>query len=404
MTNRLMLAVFWCLFVSWSVPAATYLEQKPLLDVVKTGVQNVRDGGDMPLPVITWGGDIATVLANGAVAAGNGASAPTTPGSIFGKEGLKFKLFREDVFAKQVEMYMKGETAYLRGTLGQINLAAEVLSADPRVKPVVIVQLTWSTGGDCLQVKSGINTATDLKGKTIVLQQYGPHVDYLTTVFADFGIKDAQVKWVKDITGSSESPDAAFRSDPSVQAAFVISPDAATLSGTGGEKSVAGSRTLLSTKTANRIIADVYAVRTDYFESHREQVEKFVHGLLKAAEETQAIFQNPDPKDPKFKNLAGAAGLILIDNKDDSETIKGLYGDCEFVGYVGNVKFFNNPNEPRRFEALVQDIQSAFANVGLLKSKPGLAAAQGSFTMRHCPVWPARISKGRSFSGILLHM
>ena len=52
----------------------------------------------------------------------------------------------------------------------------------------------------------------------------------------------------------------------------VIVPDALALTsngtvGTGSEASVRGAKILLSTKTANRIIADVYAVRSDYFRS-----------------------------------------------------------------------------------------------------------------------------------------
>ena len=65
----------------------------------------------------------------------------------------------------------------------------------------------------------------------------------------------------------------------------MIIPDALALTsngtvGTGAEDSVKGARILLSTKTANRIIADVYAVRADYFESNRAAVERFVRGLI----------------------------------------------------------------------------------------------------------------------------
>ena len=69
----------------------------------------------------------------------------------------------------------------------------------------------------------------------------------------------------------------------------MIIPDALALTssgtiGTGAEDSVKGARILLSTKTANRIIADVYAVRSDYFESNRAEVEKFVQGLIQGEE------------------------------------------------------------------------------------------------------------------------
>jgi ABC-type nitrate/sulfonate/bicarbonate transport system substrate-binding protein len=110
---------------------------------------------------------------------------------------------------------MRGDSAYLRCTLGMLNQAIEALD-DPRVKPVVIGQLTYSVGGDVLVVKSSIKTPADLEGKTIVLQAYGPHVDYLTRVLSDAGIalSDVKIKWVKDLTGPTTArrrPFAAIR-------------------------------------------------------------------------------------------------------------------------------------------------------------------------------------------------
>jgi ABC-type nitrate/sulfonate/bicarbonate transport system substrate-binding protein len=69
----------------------------------------------------------------------------------------------------------------------------------------------------------------------------------------------------------------------------MISPDAAEITsngtvGTGAEKSVKGAHILMSTKTASRIIVDVYAVRSDYFQAHKDEVVKFAHALLMAQE------------------------------------------------------------------------------------------------------------------------
>ncbi len=182
--------------VSTHAAATTYIDSPPLLKVIRQGVVPVREGGAMQLPIITWGGDIATILANGS-------TINTAAGSIFDGQGLKFRLKREDDFTGQVGDYIRGDSAYLRCTLGMLNQAIEALD-DPRVKPVVIGQLTYSVGGDVLVVKSGIKTPADLKGKTIVLQAYGPHVDYLTRVLADANIalSDVKIKWVKDLTAS----------------------------------------------------------------------------------------------------------------------------------------------------------------------------------------------------------
>ncbi|HEU0202768.1 MAG TPA: hypothetical protein VFR86_20345, partial [Burkholderiaceae bacterium] len=118
--------------------AVQYVTPVPLAKSVTTPVGNVQPG-PVQVPVITWGGDIATVHANGNAAV-------TTANSVFGKLGLQLRLVREDVFSKQLEAYLAGRSPYLRGTMGMINMAAEAAARDPRTKPVVIYQMTWSAG------------------------------------------------------------------------------------------------------------------------------------------------------------------------------------------------------------------------------------------------------------------
>ena len=354
--------------------AAKYVDSPPLTQVVKAQVIPVREGGATQLPIITWGGDIATILANGS-------SVTTAPRSLFDVQGLKFSLKREDVFTEQLKSYIRGESPYLRCTLGMLNQAAELLQ-DPRVKPIVVGQLTYSVGGDVLVVKSDVKTLADLKGKTIVLQAYGPHVDFLTLTLANAGValSDVSIKWTKDLTGTDDSPAAALRSDPTISAAFVISPDAAELTsngavGTGAEKSVKGARTIFSTKTASRIIVDVYAVRSDYFQAHRPEVEKFVHVLLMAQEQLATLMRDSNTRKTEFNQLMSASGKILLDSEQAVADVKGLYGDCEYVGYVGNVNTFANPTFSRRFAVLQDEIQAGLIGLGLLSSKVAIETA-----------------------------
>ena len=354
--------------------ATKYIDSPPLAKVIKQGVVPVREDGAMQLPIITWGGDIATILANGS-------AKNTVAGSIFDSQGMKFSLKREDDFTKQIGAYIRGDSAYLRCTLGMLNQAIEALE-DPRVKPVVIGQLTYSVGGDVLVVKSNIKTPADLKGKTIVLQAYGPHVDYLTRVLSDAGINlsDVKIKWVKDLTGSDDSPAAALRSDPSIDAAFMISPDAAEITsngsvGTGAEKSVKGAHVLMSTKTASRIIVDVYAVRSDYFQTHKTEVASFAHALLMAQEKLAILMRDSAAQKAQYNQLMTAAATILLDSPQAVADVKGLYGDCEYVGFVGNVNTFTSQTFPRRFSVLQDEIQSGLMGLGLIGSKVAVDTA-----------------------------
>ncbi len=353
--------------------APGYVQSPPLTEVVKTGVQPVQPG-PVQVPLITWGGDIATIHANGD-------KAGTAKGSLFDRQGLDLRLVREDKFPRQLADYLSGKTPYLRGTLGMINMAAELLGRDPRTKPVVIAQLTWSAGGDALVVKPGILSAAGLKGKTIALQAYGPHVDYLTKILADAGLSAADVKlrWLPDLTGSDDSPMAALY-EADVDAALVIIPDALALTsngtvGTGAEDSVRGARILLSTKTANRIIADVYAVRSDYLEANRAQVEAFVRGLLQGQERLQALVANRQADQAGYRRSFTAAAELLLDSPQALADTEGLYADAELVGYPGNRDFFANPKFPRSLSKLTAEIQGAFAAIGLMRGQSTLEQA-----------------------------
>ncbi len=341
-------------------------------ELAGTTVRDYKPGKSIKVPVITWGGDIATILANGD-------AKRTRKGSIFAAAGLDLELVREDVFSRQVASYMKGETPYLRGTLGMINMAGELLAADPRTKPVVIYQLTWSAGGDALAVNSKIRTAADLKGKTIGAQAYGPHVYYLSRLLADAGLslKDVTLKWYPDLTGTDNTPMAAMQAGQ-VDAAFVITPDAMLLTsggtvGTGAEGSVRGARILLSTRTANRVISDVYVVRSDYLKNNRSQVEAFVKGLLQGAEKLRQIAGSKGGS--AYKKTFTAAAELLLDSPLAVADAEGLYGDCEFVGWQGNVDFFNNPNFPRSQQHLTGEIQGSLKTLGLLARPTPLAQA-----------------------------
>ena len=361
---RLACVAYFALSTGSAVAQGQFIQSPPLAQSVTTAVGAVALG-PVQVPIITWGGDIATVLANGNAKV-------TSKSSIFGKLGLNLRLFREDVFATQLEAYLSGRSPYLRGTLGMINMATEAANRDPRTRPVAIYQLTWSAGGDALVVKQSIKATRDLRGKTVALQAYGPHVDYLSKILADAGLtpKDVNIRWTADLTGSAKSPAAALR-DAGVDAALVIIPDALALTssgtvGTGAEDSVKGARILLSTKTANRIIADVYAVRSDYLQSNRAEVEKFVQGLLQGEEALRKLVANKQARAAEFKDAMSAAARELLDSAQAVSDAEGMVRDAEFPGVAGNAAFFARTENPRGFATLNKEIQTAFASLGLL--------------------------------------
>lgn len=308
-------------------------------------VQPVSGSGPLQVPYITWGGDVATFLANGDL--------QTQPGSIYQGLGLSLKLTPGDDFPSQVKDYLAGKTPFLRGTVHMLGQASEVLGTDPRTKPVVILQLSWSAG-DHIVARSGIKSLNDLKGKKIACQQGGPHVGLLydSLAAAQLSKDDVQIVWTKGLTG----PDGAaelFRKDNTIDACCVITPDMLGLTGgfdqkgSGAEGTVEGAHVVNSTQQMSRSIADVYAVRKDWYDANKETVQKFVSGYLKASDELVAdrkAFEDSKKMSDKYKKILTTSQRIF--GAEVLPTLEidahGLLLDCTFVGVPGQIAFFRD--------------------------------------------------------------
>jgi ABC-type nitrate/sulfonate/bicarbonate transport system substrate-binding protein/outer membrane protein OmpA-like peptidoglycan-associated protein len=378
--QRMLTACIAVLFSLLSVASAQaapgkieYLEAKSLSKLVTPRLKPV-EASAKKLYVITWGGDVSLVHG--------------VQEGLFRQEGVDLNLSLENDFAKQVQAVLDGKTPYLRGTMGMINAAAEVFKA-AGTDLVVIVQLTWSTGGDTMTVRPSIRTPNDLKGKTIALQLYGPHMDYLANILNSAGIRPAQVtlRWLKELTlptydtqGTTVDAVSAFAADDKIDAVMAISPDALKLTsngavGTGAEGSVKGARMLLSTKTASRIIADVYAVRKDYFDTHKPEVQKFVHAVLRSQEALAELLTNRSSQQAKYSQLLAKSADLLLGAPQATADVESMLGDCEFVFHSGNVAFFTGVGTTRTLTTLTEEIQPAFIDMGLMTKRVNLQSA-----------------------------
>ncbi|MDQ5965068.1 MAG: NitT/TauT family transport system substrate-binding protein, partial [Cyanobacteriota bacterium erpe_2018_sw_39hr_WHONDRS-SW48-000098_B_bin.30] len=327
--------------------AVDYLQFKPLAETLKgVKLQPVKEGV-RKLPMITWPGDVSTIT--------------TDMLGIFKSEGLNVELFVENDFAKQVTGVLQGDTPYLRCTVGMCNAAADVFK-NAGTNLYLIYQLTWSNGGDVLVVRPGINSLADLKGKTIGLQLYGPHMDYLTTILAQVGLKpsDVKIKWLKELTipvyetnGKVVDPRTAFEQDASLDAVFVISPDAAALTGAGGSggESVKGSKSLVTSAQYKRVIADTYAVRADWFDKHTDEANKLVHALMLGQEKFEGLLASK-ASDPKYTQVISRSADLLFGSAQATGDVEGSLADCEWVGFSGNVEFFTGAGSIRNFDTL----------------------------------------------------
>ncbi|MBN2135829.1 MAG: ABC transporter substrate-binding protein [Acidobacteria bacterium] len=346
---------------------------KDLVGRVRIGA--VQKSGPIQVPFITWGGDVATFYANDGLRTGNG--------SIYDKLGLDLKLVNGDNFIQQVRDYMEGKSPFLRGTFRMIGQASEVIGSDPNTRGVMILQLTWSAGDHCV-AKSGIKTIKSLKGKKIALQRGGPHVGMLDDVLRNGGLSwsDIDVVWADDLSGPN-GPAELFRKNNDIAACFVISPDMIGLTGglqsvgSGAEGTVKGARVLVSTKQLSYSIADVYVVRSDFYYTNKDWVEKFVAGYLKGAEELIDLKRDYEKSgSDKFMNILKMTQNIY--GKDIIPTLEedayGLIDDVTFVGYPGNVAFFTDKDNSRGFAVFTTRALNLAANLGLISRKIPLKA------------------------------
>src|SRR5262245_19432741 len=348
------------------------------------------------VPFLTWGGDVATFLANGG-------DKVTKPGTLFAKQGLKVNLVNGDDFIGQVKNYVSGKTPYLRGTMSMLGQASEVLGKDPRTKPVVFLQLTWSAGDHLV---GRANTKTDkgnlnLKGKKVALQWGGPHVGFFDDVLKIASLKwsDVKVVWTDDVTGP-KGPAELFRKDPSIDACFAITPDMVDLTGggfepnstrskigDGSEKSVKGARVIATTLELSNSIADVYAVRQDFYDKNKDTIEKFTAAYLKASEELVEMRLNREDKD-KDKALAEKYKAVLkmtqdIYGKDtipDFDAAHGLIMDANFVALPGNHRFFKDAKDLTNFANRMKAAVDLGVGQGYAGQRIDLVAADLDYT------------------------
>lgn len=346
--------------------------------------QPVKPSDPLSVPYITWGGDVATFYANGGL--------QTQPGTIYKDQGLNLKLTPGDDFVQQVKDYLTGASPFLRGTYRMLGQASEVLNASADTKPVVVMQLSWSAG-DHIVSRKELKKLNDLRGKNgqkikIACQQGGPHVGLLYDSLETAGIAydEVDIVWVSDLTGA-DGPAEKFRSDPTIAACCVITPDMLGLTGgldtvgTGAEGTVAGAHVLNSTAQMSRSIADVYAVRSDWYKAHRDTVEKFVAGYLKATEQVLAMrrnFESSQKLNDDYKGVLQMSQTIF--GKEVIPTLEvdahGLLLDCSFVGLPGQMAFFEDPGNLNGFAPKMKAALDMATAWGYAKNRLGFDPPQ----------------------------
>src|SRR3954469_21701685 len=300
------------------VASARLPEVKGISNYTAMADRTVRFG------INVWAGWSPIILANNGFKPGKVWKTPS------GKD-FKVELVLIDDPVAMRDAYAAGNLHVGWGTLDMIPLFLEGLRKDSRVMPRVYQQVDWSNGGDGIVVRENIKTMADLRGKTIVLAQNSPSHYFVLNALINAGVQPAEVQF--KFTQDAFQAAAAFNADKNLAGVVSWAPDIYNL------EKVRGNRIMVTTATANKLIADVWFSRADFAKDNPDIMEGLVRGVLDAMQDLKAQENNE-----KVANLM-AAGYSI----PESDAL-GMLGDAHSTNYAENREFFLNQNNPTNFE------------------------------------------------------
>jgi NitT/TauT family transport system substrate-binding protein len=338
--------------------AATLVERSMIPPVTGTSdyARNMKDGKlIVEFPINVWPGWAPIIVAN--------AGLEPNDQSVFAKKfNFYVHLAVVDDPVKARDLFASGQSHILWGTLDMIALFAPELVKDSRTVPVVCQQIDFSAGGDGIVARGNIRSINDFrhregKKKKVVLAQNSPSHYLIMSLLIDAGIDpgDIDFKW------SADAPSAAkiFVQDTSFDAFVGWSPDIYNVT----DRMKGSTRLVVTTSTANHLIADVWAVRNDFYRDHPEIVSGLVQGIFDGMDSVR--------KDPGLAAKALAAAFKLPE--EDCKNMVGkdggiVEGDAHLTNYRENSKFFLDPFNPANFEVVWNSASTIYKSLGTIST------------------------------------
>src|SRR5437867_4764963 len=229
------------------------------------------------------------------------------------------------------DAYAAGNLHIGWATLDMVPLFLEGLRKDSRVMPRVYQQVDFSNGGDGIVVREAVKTMADLRGKTIVLAQNSPSHFFILNALINAGVQPAEVDF--KFTQDAFQAAAAFNADKRIAGCVSWAPDIYNL------EKVRGNHVLVTTSTANKLIADVWFARADFANDNPDIMEGVARGIFDAMQDLKA-------QDAKQK----VAKLMATGYSIPEGDALGMLGDAHSTNYAENREFFLNQNNPTNFE------------------------------------------------------
>ena len=275
------------------------------------------------------------------------------PGKVWkAPQGKPFRLelvLIDDPVAMR-DAYAAGNIHIGWATLDMLPLMMEGLGRDSRTMPRVYQQVDWSNGGDGIVCRNSVRTMADLRGKTLVLAQNSPSHFFALNALINAGLQPGDVQW--KFTQDAFQAAAAFNADRSLACVVSWAPDIYNLA------EVQGNRMMVTTATANKLIADVWFARADFAKDHPDVVEALVRGIFDSVESLKA-------QEEKQKVAQWMADGYSISPSD----ALGMLGDAHWTNYAENRDFFLNQNNPTNFERIWNTAYFLYRKIGAVGNK-----------------------------------
>jgi ABC-type nitrate/sulfonate/bicarbonate transport system substrate-binding protein len=297
-----------------------------------------------------WAGWSPIILANNGFKAGKVWQAP-------GGKPFKIELVLIDNPVTMRDAYAAGEVHIGWATLDMIPLFLEGLvdrtgaPKDSRVMPRVFQQVDFSNGGDGIVVREGIKTVRDLAGKKLVLAQNSPSQFFALNMLVAGGLQPGDIDMV--YTEDAFQAAAAFNAQKDLAGCVSWAPDIYNL------EKAKGNRMLVTTQTANRLIADVWFARADFAKDHPDKIEAIVRGIFDAMEALKTE-----------TSRAKAAELMAAGYNIPATDTLAMLGDAHSTNWAENYQFFINRNNPANFERIWKQSYYLYRRVGAISNPP----------------------------------
>jgi NitT/TauT family transport system substrate-binding protein len=289
-----------------------------------------------------WAGWAPIFLANNGMKAGKEWVAP-------GGKKFKVELVLMDDPVAMRDAYASGNIHIGWATLDMVPLFLEELKKDTRVMPRVYQQIDWSNGGDGI-VARGVDNIGQLRGKTIVLAQNSPSHYFVLNALINGGVQPSEVNF--KFTQDAFQAAAAFNADKKIAACVSWAPDIYNLA------KVSGNKLIVSTQTANKLIADVWFARADFAKDNPEIIEGLLRGIFDAMEALKE-----DANKQKVAQLMSAGYSI------PATDALGMLGDAHSTNFAENREFFLNQNNPSNFERTWETAYYLYKRIGQVTEK-----------------------------------